>query len=234
MIFPKEQKAFVLIMALLIFVPQTAFGFWPFTHQEKTQPPSPAIEEQLASEPLAAAETENNPNSDADDLLEGIAQIAAELVRNLADSDPEAGPLSEGLIVCTFVDLKKLTRTSSLGRHVADQLMSAFQQYGYSVLEIRKSDSIRIQEKRGEYGLSRDPNQIRSEFTAGAMLTGTYTAAGDSVFINARILDNRSSELLSSASVVLPLTVLNRELLADSASARTTHPGSTYMKRLEL
>lgn len=212
------------LLALLVF-PAPAAAFWPFS-QEKSGTPkaeavAPAVPPVLTVSEAAALRTE-------------IQGLAKELFRNLANGDPENGGLDQGVLVCTFVELKKLNRTSSFGRYVAEQLMSEMQQRHYEVVEIRKSQAIMVQEKRGEFGLSRNPAEIGQSAAAGAMLTGTYTPSKDSIVINARIIDNRSAKLLSSATAIIPRNQLAEELLADTASVRMEKPEPLYLKKLEL
>ena len=140
--------------------------------------PSPALSAQPQPPQATAAAMTNHA---ATGLAGSVAIMAQELTKHLADTDPQGGELADGLAVCSFVDLKKLTRTSSFGRYLAEQLMSEFQQRGYTVVEMRKTSNLMIQEKRGEYGLSRNPEELNPTVTAGAILTGTYTPAGDSV-----------------------------------------------------
>lgn len=214
------------IVALaLLFFPVQALAFWPFT-QDKPQKP---IVETVA--PVVAPPVTVN---EAAALRTEIQGLANELFRNLADADPENGDLGQGVMICTFVELKKLSRTSSLGRYLAEQLMNEMQQRHYEVLEIRKSQAVMLQEKRGEFGLSRNPNEISQTVAAGAMLTGTYTPSKDSIVINARIIDNRSAKLLSSATAIIPRNQLAELLLADSASVREAKPEPLYLKKLEL
>jgi len=171
---------------------------------------------------------------EATGLAGSVSLMAQELANHLADDDPQAGELADGIAVCSFVELKKLTRTSSFGRYLAEQLMNEFQQRGYSVVEMRKSTSLMIQEKRGEYGLSRNPEDLNPSVTAGAILTGTYTLAGDSVLVTARIINNRNATMLASATLIFPRNQLVATLLADRASAQTGERDVVYMKRLEL
>ena len=199
-------------LTLLVF-PAQAVAFWPFS-QERV----PVV---ITVNEAAALRTE-------------IQGLANELFRNLADADPENGDLSKGVLVCTFVELKKLTRTSSLGRYVAEQLMNEMQQRHYEVVELRKSQAVMLQEKRGEFGLSRNPAEVSQTVAAGAMLTGTYTPSKDSIVINARIIDNRSAKLLSSATAIIPRNQLVEQLLADTASVREAKPEPLYLKKLEL
>lgn len=218
-----------LVVLLVLFFPLQALAFWPFT-QEKPRQDTPAKMETAAP---AVAKSEVTVN-EAAALRSEIQELARELVSNLAEADPENGELDKGVLVCTFVELKKLSRTSSLGRYVAEQLMNELQQHHYEVHEIRKSQAVMIQEKRGEFGLSRNPDEISPAVAAGAMLTGTYTPNKDTIVINARIIDNRSTKLLSSATVIIPRNQLAEYLLADSASVRERNPEPLYLKKLEL
>lgn len=209
----------IIILALLVF-PVQALAFWPFSPNK----PRPQ------AETVAAAPTV----SEAAALHREIEGLADELFRNLGDADAENSDLGKSILVCTFVELKKLTRTSSLGRYVAEQLMNEMQQRHYEVVEIRKSQAVLLQEKRGEFGLSRNPAEVSQSVAAGAMLTGTYTPSKDSIIINARIIDNRSAKLLSSATAIIPRNQLAEQLLADTASVREAKPEPLYLKKLEL
>lgn len=184
--------------------------------------------------PKALVNAETEYKNQAQQLYGSIQEMAFQLFQNLYDPDPDVGELADGVAVTSFVDLKKLTRTSSFGRYLAEQLTSEFQHQGFSVIEIRKSTSIAVQEKRGEYGLSRNPDSIPPEIQARAMVTGTYTIAGDHIMVNAKVIDSKTSQLLSSATTLFPKNNLADLLLADSASASIKKQAVTYMKRLEL
>lgn len=164
-----------------------------------------------------------------------IQHMATILFDHLGDPEPEGGALAEGIAVASFVDLNNLTRTSSFGRYLSEQLMTEFQQEGYRVIDIRKSTSITIQEKRGEYGLSRDMSEVSSAVPARAMIVGTYTLAGDHILVNAKVLDSKTAALLSSATMVFPRSKEVDLLLANSAVLTTVgRRGATVMKKLEL
>jgi len=223
---------FALLTLVLLALPLSASAFWPFSSQGADKP-------QAAEETGKGKEKEANspvlPALSEAELLRGnIRNLAVDLFRNLENADPESGDLDKGILVCTFVELKKLTRTSSFGRYVAEELMGEMQQRRYPVMEIRKGQAVLIQEKRGEFGLSRNPAEIGQGVAAGAMLTGTYTASRDSIVVNARIIDNRSSRLLSSATAIIPRNHLAEQLLADTASVREAKPEPIYLKKLEL
>ena len=224
----KSLQGAAVVLALLMAGPGIAHGFWPFVPPPQVDSHIPLQSPPAAESVVAAKERE------ARSLHGQVRQMAATLFENLVDPDPENGDLADGIAVCTFVDLKKLYRTSSLGRYLAEQMMTELQQHRYSVLELRKSQSIMIQETRGEYGLSRDPAEVGENVSVGAMLTGTYTVVKEDVIINAKIVDNRSSKLLSAATIIIPRNELAEYLLADSVTARVRKGEPIYMKRLEL
>lgn len=215
----KIRTVFVVFLACML-LPVTAECFWPLSSPpEKEAPPPP--------EPNPFVEEMGQ----AGDLQSRIQEMAAILARNM---ESQAGLLVDGLSVCSFVELKKLYRTSSFGRYLAEQLMNEFQQQGYTVVEVRKGNSVIVQEKYGEYGLSRKPEEIGSSIEAGAMLTGTYVPVRDHILVSAKIVDNRDATLLSSATMIFPRDELGDILLSDSRTASTKRHEVTYLKRLEL
>lgn len=221
----KFSILFCILMMTWLIPP--AHAFWPFTE------PATSLE-------ALKTKTKNSQpqivvkKNEAKALQQQVKKMANELFSNLEDPDPVSGVLADGLFVCTFVDLKKLYRTSSFGRYLAEQLMSEFQRSEYTVIEMRKSQSVMVQEKRGEYGMSRDPSEISSSVTAGAMLTGTYMPTEEGIIVNAKIIDNRKATLLSSATIVFPRNKLSGKLVSDASSAKKRQPEPVYMKRLEM
>jgi TolB-like protein len=211
---------FLIGVGLCVGAP-TAHAFWPFrsTAPKPARNPSPAPDQKELSS-----------------FTGTIDRMAEQLVAHLQENESTHDPLAEGIVVCSFVELKKLANTSSFGRYVAEQLMSEFQQRGNRVLELRKSTSILVQEGRGEYGLSRNAEEVPGRVASGAMLTGTYTVAGNHILVNARLIDNRTAALLSSATAVFSIDRLTASLLADRSFAASDPVSNEviYLKRLEM
>ncbi len=212
--------ALVLIGGWLLPTSATAF-FWPFSFGRE------GAGEQVAPAPTPAPPPPPEVN-EALLLARQINLLGAELFAGLEEWEELQG----GVVVLSFVDQKKLTRTSSFGRYLAEQLMVELQQQRVPVVELRKSTEVRIQQKGGEYGLSRDGAQIAERAAAVAMLTGTYTATARQVMVNARIIDNRNAVLLAATTVVIPRTAVVNELLSDPVSFDPQDSEPMYMKRL--
>lgn len=214
----------VLVLFLFLFLgPASGTAFQAY---EKDTPPTYLEPERFRGKEITGGE--------AHALRQRIRDMAEELFANLEDPDPQVGDIADGLLVSTFVDINKLYRTSSFGRYLAGQLMNEFQRYAYPVKDMRKSTNVMVEEKRGEFGLSRDVDEISASHEAGAMLTGTYFVGESEIIVNARILDNESSTLLSSATVIFPRNNLGNLMLQDTASARKQQADTViYMKKLE-
>jgi TolB-like protein len=174
------------------------------------------------------------PHQEATGLVLSIEAMAAELLANMDDADPASGDMANGLVVTTFVESSTLHRTSSFGRYLSEQLMNEFQRHAFTVVEIRKSTAIRIEEKRGEFGLARDEREVAPAIEADAMLTGTYFVGNDDILVTARILHNRTAALLASSTVIFPKNSLTSRMLADTATANKGTPPPLYLKRLEI
>ncbi len=144
-----------------------------------------------------------------------LAKQVRELGRQLLATSGEDVRDEYAVTVSTFVNLNNLYATSAFGRYLSEQLVTELQQQGLEVVEVRKTPGIMISKGHGEYGLSRDMDELSFAQDAQAMVVGTYTVAEGEIMINARLLRNGDNMVLSSASLVLPVTNLTARLLAD-------------------
>lgn len=120
-----------------------------------------------------------------------------------------AGPIA----VTTFVDIDNLYQSSTFGRILAEQLISELSMRGYNVIEIRMSDAVQIMENEGELGLSRHPEVLRAHQSLSGLVVGTYAHSSDRVYLNARLIDPASSNIISVGSVEMAKTSEISQLL---------------------
>ncbi len=113
-----------------------------------------------------------------------------------------AGPIA----VTTFVEIDNLYQSSTFGRILAEQLISELSMRGYNVIEIRMSDAVQIIEDQGELGLSRESNVIKGNQDISGLVVGTYAVSPNRVYVNSRLIDPRSSGILSVGSVEMKKT----------------------------
>ncbi len=192
----------------------------------KTAPPAkaaaayaPAIQD----EPVPEMELEKMDEASFFNLQ--IHEMALQLMKNFrAEPGPE-GPIA----VATFVDLNNLYRTSPFGRYVAEQLMGELQRAGFNVVEIRKTESIMIKQKFGEYGLSREVQEIAQESSASYILAGTYVTRGRFILVNARLVSNQNNLVASSG-----LKILRRDPFLDKMLWPSATPDSGQAVRIPV
>ncbi|GEM_PF-2829627 len=160
-----------------------------------------------------------NPMDEASHLNLQIHDIATQILENFNGEIAAGYPIA----VATFVDLNDLYRTCPYGRYVAEQLMGELQRAGFHVVELRRTDSIMIKEKYGEYGLSRQVREIARRSNANYVLVGTYVTRGGYLFTNARLISSADNMVVSSALKIMRRDhLIDRMLWPSSAPARNT------------
>lgn len=116
------------------------------------------------------------------------------------------GNLAAPIAVTTFVEIDNLYQSSTFGRILAEQLISELSMRGYKVIEIRLSDAVQIMEDQGEMGLSRQVETLRTSQEVAGLVVGTYANSPNRVYVNARIIDPRNSQVVSVGSVEMAKT----------------------------
>ena len=107
------------------------------------------------------------------------------------------------LTVTSFVDLHQLNKTTHFGRKLAESFFAELHYRGFKVVDARGSDTIRINAE-GEFLITRDIELLKNKKIENSyVLVGTYTKFGDGIMINARIIDNKSGEIMSAARTIV-------------------------------
>lgn len=102
------------------------------------------------------------------------------------------------ILVTTFVDNNDLQQTSHFGRILQEHIASRFVQLGYTVRELKISNTLHIEPKSGETILSRDLTQLSSGQQAQAILVGTISMTDRIVYISARLINPVNNNILST------------------------------------
>jgi len=106
------------------------------------------------------------------------------------------------IIITTFVDLNNLKKTTNLGRLLSESLINELFIRGFNINDFRGENRIVIN-KQGEFYISRDIKNIKSEVPNTYVLIGTYTKVDNKMLLNVRIIDNKSGKVVSSARTIL-------------------------------
>jgi len=118
-----------------------------------------------------------------------------------------AGPvLKKGgkVIAATFVNIDDLTKSSSFGRIISKQVSSRFTERGLPVIEMQMRNNVYIQQRGGEFLLSRELRNVSAEHNAQAVIVGTYAVGRKNVYVTARLVSAQNNVVLSSYDYTLP------------------------------
>lgn len=126
------------------------------------------------------------------------------------------GKVNAPLVVATFVDIDNLEDSSTFGRILSEQLISELSMKGYNVMELRHSPTINVLVKEGEFALSREIKRIHKDRNVAGVVVGTYVSSNERVYVNARLLDPKSSLVVSAGSVEMEATSEIKRLIRRS------------------
>ncbi len=118
---------------------------------------------------------------------QNLADLGAGLAGRLVADGKQAK--DDTLLVASLVDVDNMTRSSTFGRTLAEQVGSALAAQGYKVVEVKLRDTVLVKESTGELVLSRDVKAISDSHRAQALVAGTYGISGDHVYVSLRLID---------------------------------------------
>ena len=130
-------------------------------------------------------------------LNDAILSLANQLSKNNTLTIDDSGTIT----ITSFVDLSQLNKTSQFGRVLAESLFSELFIRGFKVSDFRGQNAIAINSS-GEFYITRNITRLQSEVPNTYVLVGTYSKIDQSVMINARILDNKTGKIVTSARVI--------------------------------
>jgi len=109
------------------------------------------------------------------------------------------------LLVATIVDVNDLRVSSPLGRTLSEQYSSAAAAAGVDVREIKLRGDVFVREQTGELLLSREVKDIARVHQATAVLVGTYSVAGQYVYVTIKLVRSESGQVIRGYDYALPM-----------------------------
>jgi TolB-like protein len=135
---------------------------------------------------------------------------AAKYLVRMAGNNMQAG---SRMIAASFVDINNLNSSSTFGRMATQQLVSQFTLEGYTFVEVLLRNSLYIDNRQGEFLLSRELNEISTTHDAPIVLVGTYATTDSNVFVTARLIRTTDNVIIASYDYAVPHTRDMRDLL---------------------
>ena len=154
-----------------------------------------AIEDQklrLAQEELRRAR-EAEATITSQDTLEGtISSLAMQMMQNKKINT------NKSFIVTSFVRLDNLKKTTEFGRILSESMLNELSIRGFNITEFRGQLSVSVN-NNGEYFITRDPTKLKNAIQNTYVVVGTYSRQYKRIMVNARVIDNMTGQVISSA-----------------------------------
>lgn len=112
--------------------------------------------------------------------------------------------------VTSFVEFDdSLQNATPLGNQLAEALVSTLPAFGVQVVDFKRTKAIKVS-PRGDFSLSRDVRQLSTQAGMDYVLTGTLVTTRRGVQIHSRVISVHGSQVVASASTLLPNLVLQQ------------------------
>ena len=144
-----------------------------------------------------------------------IASLAAQMMQN------KKMDTNKPVLITSFVRLDEFKKTTEFGRVVSESLINELSNRGFNIIEFRGQMAVSINDE-GEYFISRKPHEIKGSIPNTYVVVGTYSRQSGRIMLNARVIDNITGKIISSARATYAHGVVNDCMMfRDCAPART-------------
>jgi len=160
------------------------------------------------------------------------SSIAEQLGQNKNFNNSEKTPIA----IMSIVDMNDFKKTTHVAKRISENLIHELHVRGYKVVDYKAMSKVEIDDN-GDYVFSRAIKDLKNQRTIVFALSGTYTNYKDGMAINVRIIDIKTSIVLSTAQVFVPKKVLKSidKLYTDSTwfsskEEETKKPANSFVK----
>lgn len=144
-----------------------------------------------------------------------IASLAAQMLQN------KKMDTNKPVLITSFVKLDEFKKTTEFGRVISESLINELSNRGFNIIEFRGQMAVSINEE-GEYFISRKPYEIKGSIPNTYVVVGTYSRQAGRIMLNARVIDNITGKIITSARSTYAHGVANDCMMfGDCAPART-------------
>ena len=147
---------------------------------------------QVTKKYIQIAEDEQLNITNQKTLEATINSLATQMMRNKKMNT------SKPVLITSFVRLDNFKKTTEFGRIVSESMINEMSNRGFNIIEYRGQTAVSVNE-RGEYFITRNPYKLKDEIPNTYVVVGTYSRQFGKVMLNARVIDNITGRIISSA-----------------------------------
>jgi TolB-like protein len=117
------------------------------------------------------------------------------------------------ILVATLVDQEDLTESSRMGRLFTEQISSRLSNKGIHVTELKLREQLFMKQTTGALLLSREVRDVSQAHDAQAVVVGTYTSSGQTVYVSLKLVKPEGNIVVSAHDYAVPLNANIKGLL---------------------
>jgi len=134
-----------------------------------------------------------------------LGTLTYRAVDRLVAAIPELA-MGKSVVVGSIVDVQNVGTSLPFGNLVADLARSRLVQKGVMVSEMRLRSAVMFDEKQGSITLANDRSSIVSPPSAVAILTGTYAASDDMIYVSLKLVAVSDARIVGAVDFAVPRT----------------------------
>ena len=108
------------------------------------------------------------------------------------------------VLVATVVNMNQLNSTSTFGRLVSEQIAARLSQLHYQIVEPKLRGDLVVRAD-GEFLMTRELKEMAKAFSAQAVVVGTYVESTKDVFVNIKVVQPETNQVLAATSYAIPM-----------------------------
>ena len=132
-----------------------------------------------------------------------LGTLTYRAVDRLVAAVPEL-QVGQPVAVGSIVDVQRVDRSLPLGNLIADLARSRQVQRGVPVSEMRLRSEVRFDHKQGELLFSNDPRAVVPAPSVAAVLTGTYAAGDEMIFVSLKLVAVSDARIVGAVDFEVP------------------------------
>ena len=194
-----KQASFVLIASTLLLSTGCAYQKPMETTPSNTDEPTvnKAIKGEILKVNRAKKRMEVSNDMSANvtrqiSLEQTITSLATQMMQNKKFNS------FKPVLITSFVGLDNFKKTTEFGRIIGESLINELSNRNFNVIEFRGQLAVSIN-AQGEYYISRNIKKLKDKIENTYVVVGTYSRQFEKVMLNARVIDNESGRIISSA-----------------------------------
>lgn len=120
---------------------------------------------------------------------------------------------SQPVLVATLVDQEDLGESTRLGRLVSEHIGSRLSNTGTRVVELKLREQLFMKSDTGALLLSREVRDVSQAHSAQAVVVGTYTSSGQTLYLSLKLVKPEGNTVVSAHDYAIPLNANIKGLL---------------------